>query len=115
MEIAARNRLIKKVLTESFGKGTVTVRGSRGTAHGWVTVNIDYTPRTPDHRSEIIAMIWKLFAAKGIKIGTYGYDDPSSDYGFGSTIHWGFNRCQFQSEHEARIADLNKRANTLAI
>ena len=53
MEIAERNRLIKKVLSKSFGAGKVHVRGSRGTAYGWVTVNIDYTPHDRAHRGTL--------------------------------------------------------------
>jgi hypothetical protein len=94
METAERNRKIKKVLSESFGAGNVTVRGSRGTAYGWVTVRINYTPRDSEHRREIEAMIWKLFDASGIKIDTYGYDDPGSDYGYGRKIHFEFNRIE---------------------
>lgn len=104
MTIAERNRAIKKLLEKSFGRGNVTVRGSRGTAYGWVSVGINYAPRSPDHRSEIVALIWKMFKRDGIEIGTYGYDDPGSDYGYGSTIHFNFQPCQFQTEHESRMA-----------
>ena len=107
MQIAERNRQIKKTLEKSFGRGNIRVRGSRGTAYGWVSVHINYAPRTPDHRSQIVALIRKMFARDGIEIGTYGYDDPGSDYGFGKKIHLGFERCQYQSEHELRMAETN--------
>jgi hypothetical protein len=99
MNIAERNRLIKKILTKSFGTG-VTVRGSRGTAYGWVTVKIPYAPRDREHRRQIEALIWKLFDRDGIKIGTYGYDDPSSDYGYGKKIHFDFLPCVYDGPYE---------------
>ena len=89
MTCAERNRLIKKLLTRSFGNG-VTVHGSRGTAYGWVRVNIPYAPKTYDHRNEIERKIWQLFDAAKIDIGTFGYDDPGSDYGYGRKINFSF-------------------------
>lgn len=101
MNIAERNRLIKKVLKDAF-KCNVTVRGSRGTAYGWVTVNIDHTPKNVENRRELERLVFKLFDANGIKIGTYGYDDPGSDYGYGSTIHLNFNRvADFENGHRS--------------
>jgi hypothetical protein len=99
MNIAERNRLIKKILVKSFGAG-VTVRGSRGTAYGWVTVNIPYAPRDREHRRQIEALIWKMFDQAGISIGTYGYDDPGSDYGYGKEIHFGFLPCLYDGPYE---------------
>jgi hypothetical protein len=90
---AERNRQIKQVLTAAFGKGKVSVRGSRGTAAGWVTVDIAYAPRNREEREELTAKVWALFAAAKITIGTYGYDDPGSDYGHGSTMHLNFLQC----------------------
>ncbi len=101
MTIAERNRLIKQILSRSFGKGKVTVRGSRGTAYGWVSVSIAYAPKNRDHRDEIIRMIWALFKAAKIEIGSYGYDDPGSDYGFGSKIHFNFDPVQERQHWEA--------------
>lgn len=89
MDIATRNRTIKTVLTKAFGPG-VRVRGSRGTAYGWVTVKIPYAPRTRAEREELVRKIWQLFGAAGVEIGTYGYDDPGSDYGYGRKIHLNF-------------------------
>ena len=93
MSYAERNRAIKKLLERSFGHGKVTVRGSRGTAYGWVSVHISYAPRDREHRQAIIDMIWKMFSAANIQIGTYGYDDPGSDYGYGSKIHLDLDAC----------------------
>ena len=92
MTTAERNRKIKSVLSAAFGKGKgkVTVRGSRGTAYGWVDVNIAYAPRDRAEHDELKAKVWALFAAAKIEIGTYGYNDPGSDYGYGSKMHLGF-------------------------
>ena len=108
MNTATRNRLIKKVLTEAFGKGKVRVRGSRGTAYGWVTVDIDYAPRTHEEARELTAKVWQLFDAAKIEIGTYGYDDPGSDYGFGRTIHINFNMEPIWAAQAARRAEMER-------
>lgn len=100
MEVSTRNRLIKKILGEAFGQGKVTVRGSRGTAYGWVSVHINYSPRDREQRSMLIAQIWKLFAANNIVIDTYGYDDPGSDYGYGKKIHLDFEPLVYQGPYE---------------
>lgn len=90
MEIAARNRLIKKVLEHRFGRGNVRVKGSRGTASGWVRVRIT-TPEDARYYSERYAEVMKLLGAAKVEIGTYGYDDPGSDYGHGSQINISFD------------------------
>lgn len=99
MTTAERNRLIKKVLREAFRKN-VTVRGSRGTAYGWVTINIDHSPRDRAERRELTALVWQLFKANNITIGTYGYDDPGSDYGHGSTMHLNFGPLVYSGPYE---------------
>lgn len=103
MEIAVRNRLIKKVLTAEFGC-SVTVRGSRGTAYGWVSVNVDKRPKDSEERDAWKARVWELFAANGIKIGTYGTPgDMGCDYGWGSTIHLDFGLPLDQFERGERV------------
>jgi hypothetical protein len=99
MQIAERNRLIKKVLTNAFGAGKVTVRGSRGTAYGWVSVNIDARPKDREHRDALIANVWALFAKHNIKIGSY----DSADYGSGNKIHLDFGLCLDQFEVGERV------------
>lgn len=93
MQIAERNRLIKKVLTKEFAPATVTVRGSRGTAYGWVSIKVDKRPADREQRDAWKARVWELFEANKIEIGSYGYDDPGSDYGHGSTMNLDFARC----------------------
>lgn len=92
----------------------MTVRGSRGTAHGWVSVHIAYSPKDVEHRREIEALIWKMFARDKIEIGTYGYDDPGSDYGYGRKIHLGFDPClDTFAEGEAVLACNGKTGTIL--
>lgn len=93
MSTAERNRAIKKTLEQAFGRGKVRVRGDRGTAYGWVHVNIDWTPLNNDQAREMKGHIWDLLRASKLaaQIGTYGYDDPGSDYGFGSKCSIDFN------------------------
>lgn len=95
MEIAKRNRLIKKVLEQHFGRGNVRVRGDRGTAYGWVSVTITAPNDERYHyRSERTSEVEKLLRDAKIEIGTYGYDDPGSDYGYGSKINISFREPQ---------------------
>jgi hypothetical protein len=100
--IAERNRLIKKVLEHRFGRGKVRVKGSRGTAYGWVHVRIEDANRAGHCYSERYSQVMEQLRAAHIQIGTYGYDDPGSDYGCGSMINISF---------EAPAAD---QANTKA-
>lgn len=94
MTTAERNRKIKQVLTQAFGAGKVTVRGHKGTAYGWVTVNIAYAPKDRDELDALKSKVWALFAAAKIEIGTYGYNDPGSDYGYGNKMHLNFEQCR---------------------
>jgi hypothetical protein len=99
MTVAERNRRIKQTLIAHYGTGNVRVRGDRGTAYGWVDVRITHklTP-TEDLAANPYAMsdaaraeeaqVWQLLDQAGLAraIGTYGYDDPGSDYGYGRRI-----------------------------
>jgi hypothetical protein len=87
-DIAARNRQIKKVLEQAFGRGKVSVRGDRGTAWGWVDVKINHTPRNWEVARELSAQVLALLDAAKIEIGRY----DSSDYGAGREIIIDFNR-----------------------
>lgn len=97
MPVAERNRLIKKTLETAFGRGKVRVWGDRGTAYGWVNVRIDWTPLDVDAAREMKILVWKLLdkAKLSNEIGTYGYDDPGSDYGYGSKLSLNFNTCRY--------------------
>lgn len=104
MEIAARNRLIKKVLSAEFGAGLVTVRGSRGTAYGWVRVDIDKRPKDTEERDAWRAKVWELFKTNNIVIGTYGTPgDMGCDYGWGSKINLEFGRPMDTFERGERV------------
>lgn len=93
MTHAERNRAIKKTLETAFGKGKVRVRGDRGTAYGWVNVSIDWTPLDAEQSGEMRRLVQQLIAKSdaGKQIGTYGYDDAGSDYGYGSKLSISFN------------------------
>lgn len=98
MTTAERNRLIKRVVSKAFPGIKVTVRGGRGTANGWVDIDIDWTPRDTDQRRELEALVWQLMDAAKLSghIGTYGYDDPGSDYGYGRECHISFNAARYR-------------------
>jgi hypothetical protein len=88
---AERNRALKLILSKAFAPHKVTVRGSRGTSYGWVRVHIGYAPRNSREAQELRSQVFGLIAAAKIEIGTYGYDDPGSDYGHGSKIYIDFD------------------------
>lgn len=94
MTNAERNRLIKSVLTKAFAPAKVTVRGSRGTATGWVSIHVAYAPKNRDELDTLKSKCHQLFKAAGVTFGTYGYDSPGSDYGFGSCMHLDFDQCR---------------------
>jgi hypothetical protein len=104
MSTAKRNNAIKTLLEATYGKGKVWVRGSRGTGYGWVTVYVDvgnkfepvgdtedqrtWSSRKMHEASRVEATrIQRIIAMAKIEIGTYGYDSPGSDYGYGSKIN----------------------------
>jgi hypothetical protein len=59
MSTAKHNNAIKTLLEATYGKGKVWVRGSRGTAYGWVTVYIDvgtkFNDKSTDDRTTYLA------------------------------------------------------------
>lgn len=97
MTTTERNRLIKATLSKAFGRDRVKVRGSRGTAYGWVSIHIDWTPRDLEQDREMQTHVWALLAAAKLnsEIDTYGYNDPGSDYGYGSKCSISFNDCRY--------------------
>ena len=74
-DIAARNRAIKRTLEQAFGRGKVTVRGSRGTGYGYVSVHVDWTPLDVDARREMEAQCYALLRAAKIDLGRRYTDD----------------------------------------
>lgn len=94
MEVAKRNRALKKLLEQAFGRGKVRVRGSRGTAYDWVTCDIAYAPETWDKAKELEGRVMQLIRAAKIHIGTFGTPgDMGGDYGWGFKIHVNFEDC----------------------
>lgn len=102
MTTAERNRSIKALISKAFAGYKVSVTGSRGTGHGWVRLSIGYSPRNSSEQRELKAHIMQLLAAAKIEIGTYGYDDPGSDYGYGKKIS-----INFDSLRDDPIEDFN--------
>jgi len=100
-DIAARNRAIKKTLAAVFGKNKVSVRGHRGTAHGWVSIDIDYTPRDPEARQELRTLCKTLLRKANIDLG-FTYTDDTCQY-TSDQCHLNFNRSRF--ERTFRMAD----------
>ncbi len=90
LSIADRNRHIKSVLQQAFGKGKVRVRGHRGTSYGWVTISIEYAPKHSEEQRELRIKISQLLKTAACDVGTFGYDDPGSDYGYGEQMHINF-------------------------
>jgi hypothetical protein len=102
MTTAERNRKLKSVLVAEFGQGNVTVRGDRGTAYGWVCVKIKVPPfvvpenemphwAKREHFSGLRSRVFDLMREHKITVGTYGYDHPGSDYGYGPKITMDFD------------------------
>jgi len=93
MDIAERNRAIKRTLEAAFGRGKVRVRGSRGTAYGWVSVSIDWTPLDQDHAREMSGKCSALLHAAKINLGT-AYTDDDCRYTM-DKCHIGFNPARY--------------------
>ena len=64
MSTAERNRALKKVLEQAFGRGKVRVQGSRGTAYGWVSVRIAHAPRNMRESQELRSQVMALIARR---------------------------------------------------
>ena len=79
MEIRERNLAIKRLLEKAFGKGKVKTRGGRGTAYGWVHIDIAYAPRNRREDMELRPLVERLILTAGIQIGSF----DSADYGSG--------------------------------
>ena len=98
MTVAERNKALKSAITKAFAPHKVSVRGSRGTAYGWVRLHIAYAPRNRREAQDLRQQVWAVINASKITIDTYGYDDPGSDYGHGSKIHIDFDGWREQAE-----------------
>lgn len=78
-EIAQRNRAIKKTLEQAFGRGKVRVRGSRGTAYGYVHVYIDHKPRDWEDASKLVDLCKRLLRAAKVDLG-FAYTDDTCQH-----------------------------------
>jgi hypothetical protein len=70
-DIALRNRQIKKILEQAFGRGKVRVRNGRGTSWGWAHIDIGYAPADWQQERELNALARKLIHAAGIDLFHY--------------------------------------------
>lgn len=86
-EIALRNRAIKTTLESAFGRGKVTVRGSRGTAYGYVYASIDWTPLDMDQSNRMESECKALLYAAKIDLGKAYTDD---------TCQWECDQCRIE-------------------
>lgn len=90
---AERNRAIKRTLETAFGRGKVRVHGSRGTAYGYVTASIDWTPLDVDQAHTMHAHCKALLRAAAIDLGR-AYTDDTCEYET-DKCRIEFNRCRY--------------------
>jgi hypothetical protein len=91
--MAERNRAIKRTLESAFGRGKIRVRGARGTAYGYVDVDIDWTPLDVEQAQTMKAHCKALLRAAAIDLGRT-YTDDSCQYE-SDMCHIGFNQCRY--------------------
>jgi len=90
MRCATRNKFIKKALASEFGWKNVSVTGDRGTAYGWV--NIEVRVRKPhegkcdwrcdtcnEERDRVVGRIWKILTETGLEAELWKYMDEMGD------------------------------------
>ena len=77
MNIAERNRQIKKLVKRAFPGYKVSVTGGRGTATGWVDIEIDYQPLDSDQSQELKGLVARLLDKAGIEFFHHWSDDNS--------------------------------------
>lgn len=87
MSMAERNRQIKRTLESAFGRGKVRVHGSRGTAYGYVTASIDWTPLDSEQWQTMHGHCKALLHAAGIDLGKAYTDD---------TCQWTCDKCRIE-------------------
>src|SRR5690348_6920602 len=93
LDIAARNRQIKKTLEQAFGRGKVRVQGERGAAWGWVNVQIAYSPLDWQQARELHTQCIALIKAAGIELFHY-YGDMDNEARPEISIN--FDRCRYR-------------------
>jgi len=99
MRVAERNRAIKKVLVREFGRENVRVRGSRGTAYGWVHINVRVPKPHPGEcerpegwpypyyecdgcrqvREATERKVWEILKSTGLENELFSYWDDMGD------------------------------------
>jgi len=112
MSMAERNRAIKRTLESAFGRGKVRVRGSRGTAYGYVDVQIDWTPLDVEQGATMRAHCKALLRAAGIDLG-HAYTDDTCQWST-DQCHIGFNVARYYQTmrlSDGSLAVLTNRYN----
>ncbi len=105
IDISARNRAIKKVCEQAFGKGKVSVRAHRGTSWGWLTVHIAHSPRNWPESRELEAKVLQLIGAANIELQHF-YGDEGTGAKM-SCIHINFDKCQDRVAADEALDDFN--------
>jgi len=90
---AERNRAIKRTLESAFGRGKIRVRGARGTAYGYVDVDIDWTPLDSDQAQTMRAHCKALLHAARIDLG-HAFTDDTCQWST-DQCHIGFNPARY--------------------
>lgn len=101
MDIAARNRAIKRVLGQVFGRDKVRVRGSRGTGYGYVRVQIDHTPRDWEQSAELQRQCKALLRASKVDLG-FSYTDDTCQH-TSDQCSISFNRSRYERVSQGQI------------
>lgn len=74
-----RNASIKRALVDHFGKGKVRVRAGRGTAYGWVYVDLDITPASVEAATSLREQVLALIEGAKIELDHHYGDGPETD------------------------------------
>ena len=92
METNERNKRIKTEISKVFGRENVSVKGDKGTAYGWVVINIksnnpidancdDYRENRLRKSLNIENRVWEVLRKANLvkELGTY-YDDEGGKH-----------------------------------
>lgn len=84
INVASRNRAIKKLLEGIYGPGIARVTGERGSAYGWVNIQFTRKPELLSHLcpsyTDLKASIEALCKEAGIELFSYCGDMPGEKH-----------------------------------
>jgi hypothetical protein len=86
MRVVERNRAIKKALARFFGRENISVKGDRGTAYGWVNIEVRarklhsgecdwHCLLCRDAKDKIKEKVWQILKETGLDKELYTYYD----------------------------------------